>query len=169
MSAVSFTPELKASYKNLVKSLVRSSRRSRIQQLEASQKKEIALLKYDLIKLNRLNLQSTDPKNMEKHSDTKKQIERLENSALENSKKLLFHPQISHLKELILTSTPSSDSTKHSNRIKHFKEVSDFLINQSEYDELVERYNPGLTMSQEEKVKRTAQKVGFEIPPERVN
>ncbi|KAL6948746.1 hypothetical protein ACO0QE_001219 [Hanseniaspora vineae] len=168
MSAVSFTPELKATYKNLVKSLVRSSRRSRIQQLEASQKKEVALLKYDLLKLNRLNLQSADLQNMEKLSNTQKKIEQLENSAVESSKKLLFYPQISHLKELFLTSTPPSDSTQISNRVKHLKEVSDFLINQSEYDELVERYNPGLTMSQEEKVKRTAQKVGFEIPPERV-
>lgn len=52
--------------------------------------------------------------------------------------------------------------------LTHLIKVADiaenFLRSQRVYQELVERYNPGMTMSQEESVKRTANKVGLLVP-----
>ncbi|ODV61256.1 Fmc1p ASCRUDRAFT_75950 [Ascoidea rubescens DSM 1968] len=42
--------------------------------------------------------------------------------------------------------------------------ISIFLKNQRVYEELIERYNPGITMSQEEKVQKTANRVGLQVP-----
>lgn len=42
--------------------------------------------------------------------------------------------------------------------------VTLFLKSQRQYQVLVERYNPGMTMSQEDKVKKTARRVGLDVP-----
>lgn len=42
--------------------------------------------------------------------------------------------------------------------------TSVFLKSQRQYQELLERYNPGMTMSQQEKVKKTARRVGLDVP-----
>lgn len=48
--------------------------------------------------------------------------------------------------------------------LHNLQNVVTYLKNQREYTELLERYNPGLTMSQEDNVRKTANKVGLSVP-----
>lgn len=48
--------------------------------------------------------------------------------------------------------------------IQNLKNVAVFLKSQRTYNELIERYNPGLTMSQEDNVSKTANRVGLQVP-----
>lgn len=48
--------------------------------------------------------------------------------------------------------------------LKHMENIKTFLNSQRVYTELIERYNPGLTMDQEDKVRRTANRVGLAVP-----
>lgn len=48
--------------------------------------------------------------------------------------------------------------------LQHFNNIHEFLRSQREYMELLERYNPGLTMTQEDNVRKTAAKVGLQVP-----
>lgn len=43
-----------------------------------------------------------------------------------------------------------------------------FVQQQRLYSTLVERYNPGMDMSEEERVRLTARRVGMELPVERM-
>lgn len=47
---------------------------------------------------------------------------------------------------------------------EHALDIIKFLDNQREYEELVDRYNPGNKLTQDEKVKRTANVVGLDVP-----
>lgn len=47
---------------------------------------------------------------------------------------------------------------------EHALDIIKFLDNQREYEELVDRYNPGTKLTQDEKVKRTANVVGLDVP-----
>lgn len=47
---------------------------------------------------------------------------------------------------------------------RNLKNVVTFLQNQRIYNELLERYNPGLTMTQEDNVRKTANMVGLSVP-----
>ncbi|CAK7909408.1 ATP synthase assembly factor Fmc1p, mitochondrial [[Candida] anglica] len=49
-------------------------------------------------------------------------------------------------------------------KLQQLSNMSTFLRSQREYTELLERYNPGLTMDQEDKVRRTANRVGLSVP-----
>lgn len=49
-------------------------------------------------------------------------------------------------------------------KLQQLQNFSTFLRSQREYTELLERYNPGLTMNQEDKVRRTANRVGLSVP-----
>ncbi|GMM27982.1 hypothetical protein DAMA08_006980 [Martiniozyma asiatica (nom. inval.)] len=46
----------------------------------------------------------------------------------------------------------------------HVTTASLFLASQTEYCELLERYNPGISMKQTDKVRKTARRVGLEVP-----
>lgn len=46
----------------------------------------------------------------------------------------------------------------------NLQNVVTFLRNQRVYNDLLEKYNPGLTMSQEDNVRRTANMVGLSVP-----
>lgn len=48
--------------------------------------------------------------------------------------------------------------------IRNLQNVVTYLKNQRVYNELLERYNPGLTMSQEDNVRKTANMVGLSVP-----
>lgn len=48
--------------------------------------------------------------------------------------------------------------------LMHMKNIKTFLNSQRVYTELIERYNPGLAMDQEDKVRRTANRVGLLVP-----
>lgn len=47
---------------------------------------------------------------------------------------------------------------------EHVQNITTFLDSQREYIELLERYNPGISMKQTDKVKKTARRVGLEVP-----
>ena len=49
-------------------------------------------------------------------------------------------------------------------RLEHIKDIIDFTKNQSQYQNLMALYNLGTGITQEEKVKRTANKVGLDVP-----
>ena len=59
---------------------------------------------------------------------------------------------------------PSKNSHQQKVKLQYLSNISTFLRSQREYTELLERYNPGLTMDQEDKVRRTANKVGLSVP-----
>lgn len=61
-------------------------------------------------------------------------------------------------KEIIYEKEPSKMN------LAHMSNITLFLRSQREYTELVERYNPGLGMEQEDRVKRTANRVGLQLP-----
>lgn len=157
--------EILSSYKSLIKFLVRSNRRAKISQTQQDNKKQIALLTYRKIGLVREQASEKDPKARLKllpqlNSLTKK-IDSLKTQNPAESKQLLFYTQSSMLREIIFDGLSEEISKK---RLQHVRDISSFVKNQMEFEELVERYNPGLKMSQEEKVKRTAAKVGLQVP-----
>ncbi|KAH3901257.1 uncharacterized protein SCODWIG_02777 [Saccharomycodes ludwigii] len=162
-------PELKKSYKKLLKNLVHANKKSRIHQLQEENKKKIAMLTYQRINLVRQNsVNSLDPKlklkNVQLLSALNKKVDILKTLDPAKDKSLLFCPLSSKFKKLLVSSSSQNSPVNISHRIKHLNEIADFVKNQSEYDQLLERYNPGMTMSQEENVKRTAAKVGLQIP-----
>lgn len=52
----------------------------------------------------------------------------------------------------------------HPVEVEHINNLSLFLDSQREYVALLERYNPGISMKQTDKVKKTARRVGLEVP-----
>lgn len=52
----------------------------------------------------------------------------------------------------------------HPAEAEHVQNITTFLDSQREYIELLERYNPGISMKQTEKVRKTARRVGLEVP-----
>lgn len=52
----------------------------------------------------------------------------------------------------------------HPVEAEHVGNITTFLDSQREYIELLERYNPGISMKQTDKVRKTARRVGLEVP-----
>ncbi|CDK26975.1 unnamed protein product [Kuraishia capsulata CBS 1993] len=48
--------------------------------------------------------------------------------------------------------------------VRHLSNVVAFLSSQRVYCDLLERYNPGISMKQEDKVRKTARRVGLDVP-----
>lgn len=155
-------PELRT-YRTLVRALVRSDRTARIAQKAAERKQQLALLTYRRMNIAREQAKkdldpATRMKLLKDMSLLNKRVEILKQKVPENDKKLLFVQDTSFLRDQIL-------SVQDDRHIQHLEDIAAFIDNQREYDELIERYNPGIRMSQEERVKRTANKVGFQMPP----
>lgn len=51
-------------------------------------------------------------------------------------------------------------------RLEEAEQYIHYLKAQRMYTTLLERYNPGMNMDEEERVKMTARRVGMELPPE---
>lgn len=49
-------------------------------------------------------------------------------------------------------------------RIQEADQLAQYARAQRTYCELLERYNPGMSMDEEEKIRLTAKRVGFELP-----
>jgi ATP synthase assembly factor FMC1 len=75
----------------------------------------------------------------------------------------------------IFRSTPSSENgalpfsppqspEEHTLRVQEADQVAQYTRAQRTYCELVERYNPGMSMDEEEKIRLTAKRVGFDLP-----
>ncbi|CUS24015.1 LAQU0S13e01376g1_1 [Lachancea quebecensis] len=158
--------ELLGSYKQLIRALVKSNRRSKIAQQLEDNKKQIALLTYRKISLMR---QCQDPNPQEKLkammnlNGLNKEIDNLKQDDPSKSKKLYFYEKSDELKKMIQEDS-SVETSAIMKKLEHLRDIAGFLQNQMEFEQLVERYNPGLKMDQEEKVKRTAAKVGLQVP-----
>ncbi|OBT77732.1 hypothetical protein VF21_03792 [Pseudogymnoascus sp. 05NY08] len=50
--------------------------------------------------------------------------------------------------------------------VDHAQQYLQYLKAQRQYATLLERYNPGMNMDEEERVRLTARRVGFELPEE---
>lgn len=158
--------DLLGSYKQLLRALVKSNKRSKISQLLEDNKKQVALLTYKKINLIREN-QTTDPQARSKTTaqlyQLNKKLELLKKNDPSKSKHLHFYEDAHQLKKMIVQAEPADESITEK-RLQHFRDIAGFMQNQMEFEQLVERYNPGLRMDQEEKVKRTAAKVGLQVP-----
>ncbi|EAW08264.1 LYR motif-containing protein [Aspergillus clavatus NRRL 1] len=51
-------------------------------------------------------------------------------------------------------------------RIQEAAQLAEYARAQRTYAALVERYNPGMTMDEQEKIRLTARRVGFDLPVE---
>ncbi|KAJ5142752.1 uncharacterized protein N7515_001539 [Penicillium bovifimosum] len=49
-------------------------------------------------------------------------------------------------------------------RVQEADQLAQYAAAQRKYCELLERYNPGMTMDEEEKIRLTARRVGFDLP-----
>lgn len=155
--------EVIQAYKAMIKSLVRTEKISRIAQRKGENKKEIAMLTYKRINIVREQSKKDSDvlrktRLMKDFQALNKRVDMLKNEDIAGDKKLLFLEDSSPVKELFL------DTNMNSRNLQHAKDITSFITNQREYDELVERYNPGSSLSQEEIVRRTAGKVGLDIP-----
>lgn len=63
-----------------------------------------------------------------------------------------------------LSSTKASELIDSNHDVKNLQNVVTYLKNQRVYNELLERYNPGLTMTQLDNIRRTANMVGLKVP-----
>ncbi|AQZ09393.1 FMC1 (YIL098C) [Zygosaccharomyces parabailii] len=154
-------PELQA-YRALVKATVRADRAARIAQRLADKKQQLALLTYRRMNVAREQAKKdidipTKMKLLKDMSSLTKRVELLKRREPQNDKSLLFVQDTKILRDQV-------SNAKEKRHIQHLKDVAAFINNQREYNELIERYNPGANMSQEERVKLTANRVGFNIP-----
>ncbi|OOF97230.1 hypothetical protein ASPCADRAFT_3851 [Aspergillus carbonarius ITEM 5010] len=75
----------------------------------------------------------------------------------------LYNQQPSH------TTTTTSQETKEDiylRRIDEANQFAEYAKAQRVYAELVERYNPGMTLDEEERIRLTARRVGLDLPIE---
>lgn len=77
--------------------------------------------------------------------------------------------------DIITESAPESRSLSHQlqtksaeARLQEAEEMLVYLKQQRLYTTLVERYNPGMNMDDEERVRLTARRVGMELPIEKM-
>ncbi|AAS51696.1 ADL224Cp [Eremothecium gossypii ATCC 10895] len=156
---------LVSGYRGLLRTLVRCGRRSRLEQAQQDAKKQIAVHTYRRMQLVREQQQVADPAERARINAQlaalAKNVQALKAAETGRSHELLFYPRAAELRALLLA---PAEGPALERRAEHLAEVSGFVVNQHQYAELVERYNPGLRMSQEEKVKRTAAKVGLRVP-----
>ncbi|KAK3998270.1 putative ras [Cladorrhinum sp. PSN332] len=57
-------------------------------------------------------------------------------------------------------------SNSNANVLAELKQYSAYLKSQQQYVELIERYNPGMGMDEEERVRLSARRVGMNLPKE---
>lgn len=69
-----------------------------------------------------------------------------------------------HIEYPPLDSSKARELVDSENDIKNLQNVVTYLKNQRVYNELLERYNPGLTMTQLDNIRRTANMVGLKVP-----
>ncbi|KAJ5326601.1 hypothetical protein MYU51_014567 [Penicillium brevicompactum] len=59
-----------------------------------------------------------------------------------------------------ISTTPEEQSL----RVQEADQLAQYARAQRTYCELLERYNPGMSMDEEEKIRLTARRVGFDLP-----
>lgn len=133
-------------YKTLYDQLLINTKAAVKKQNAQTLKKTLALLNYQ-----RLNAIKS------KEADKLIQI----NKEIKKANKETEDPQV-EVDSILLEGLKVTKETPKN--IKHIQDIANFLSYQRTYQELIERYNPGLTMTQEDKVRRTANRVGLDLP-----
>jgi hypothetical protein len=85
-------------------------------------------------------------------------------SALQTSHQKLSAP--SPLQQRVRQSFTNPTSTNAESQIAQAEQFVQYIQAQRQYTTLIERYNPGMGMSEEERVRLTARKVGMNLPVE---
>lgn len=140
---------IQKAYKHLHQQLLVNVKASTKKQSAEELKKRVALLKYQ--KVNAMKTKQTD-----KLIEIDNELKIIESNTND--------PQVQLDAKLVEGLKIKDESSNHN--INHINDVANFLSFQRTYQELIERYNPGLRMTQEDKIKKTAHKVGFELPEE---
>lgn len=135
-------------YKNILKELRIITKQAHVIHEKSNLVKQKTKLEYE--KLQRLkNNQSVD--------DITKQIDSLTITSLPSNKFELKFKQIFQQK---LTETPDITGIQH----EQFHNIYRFLSSQRVYQELLERYNPGINMDAQENITKSANRVGLKVP-----
>ncbi|OUT19907.1 hypothetical protein CAS74_005026 [Pichia kudriavzevii] len=84
-----------------------------------------------------------------------------------------YKPLVEEVKKTFASQMPKLDigllkyldkEQHHPVEEEHLRNLATFLDSQREYVELLERYNPGISMKQTDKVRKTARRVGLDVP-----
>ncbi|KAF2206857.1 hypothetical protein CERZMDRAFT_52316 [Cercospora zeae-maydis SCOH1-5] len=84
-------------------------------------------------------------------------------SLLANPSPLQKHIR-AHFSESSHPTTAQQAPKAPSRRLEEAEQYVQYLVAQRMYTTLVERYNPGMNMTEEEKVRLTARRVGMDMP-----
>ncbi|GIJ84442.1 hypothetical protein Asppvi_003289 [Aspergillus pseudoviridinutans] len=60
--------------------------------------------------------------------------------------------------------SPTAADPHFEQRVQEAEQMAQYARAQRTYAALVERYNPGMTMTEKEKIRLTARRVGFDLP-----
>lgn len=139
-------PAAKTAFENLHRQLLINTKAAAKKQNAQDLKKRIALLSYQ-----RIN--AIKERDVSKTSELTKKLEEV--------KKQTEDPQVK-VDPKLLEGVKAAQQSGHS--VEHINDIANYLSYQRTYNELIERYNPGLSMTQEDKIRKTAHRVGFELP-----
>ncbi|GFF95098.1 hypothetical protein IFM47457_10185 [Aspergillus lentulus] len=74
-------------------------------------------------------------------------------------------PLQQRVREAFRTGTSEQSADPHfEQRVQEAEQMAQYARAQRTYAALVERYNPGMTMTEKEKIRLTARRVGFDLP-----
>ncbi|KAK6463822.1 hypothetical protein DFJ63DRAFT_138175 [Scheffersomyces coipomensis] len=150
-------PAFKTLHHALKQELSIIEHKSSIVHFQKTFEKQITLLNYNRINALKESNQSKVQDIDEKITQLQKTKQDIDNANVEEVKPELKDESLLHE----LTHDINHDDKY---KLNHLSNISNFLSSQRVYNELLERYNPGLTMNQEDKVKRTANHVGLQVP-----
>ena len=175
-------------YRRLLRALVKSERRSWIIQRRTDIKNEIAVLTYRRMQVARQQqalARRTQHPNQRPNTDSlsssaavsgdsleriklmramnelNKKVDQLksESASLNRDRSSFFLKDTTPFRNLISAMDPTD-----SRMVGHIQDAVTFLVNQREYDELMELYNLSNKYTQQEKVVATAHRVGLDVP-----
>ncbi|GMG21868.1 unnamed protein product [Ambrosiozyma monospora] len=134
----------KTLFKNLVAELEAVGERAFAKHSKDALKKQEALVQYKRLQYIRLGKQLSP-------DEDKKLVESVR---IEMNKPAIDTKLLDHLNKESLNKAEKD----------HLQNIVTFVNSQRTYVELLERYNPGISMKQTDKVRKTARRVGLEIP-----
>ncbi|QHS73924.1 Fmc1p [Saccharomyces paradoxus] len=145
-------------YRGLIRAILKYERPSKIINWGNLRKAMLTKLEYS---------KKQNPKSS--HEDTNRQLEKWKRLDPANDRSLnLFIADSKLLRSILQNDIKWEEKVVQRQNIdeifEHSFDIIKFLDNQREYEELVDRYNPGKKLTQDEKVKRTANVVGLDVP-----
>lgn len=135
-------------YKNILKELRVIAKKSHVLHQETALQKKKALLEYQKFQL----LKEKKPVD-----EINNQIANLKPDANPPTR---FEEIFKQLFQEFSEKTPNPTEIQK----QHFSNIHTFLTSQRTYQELIERYNPGINMKQAENVEKSATRVGLKVP-----